>query len=282
MPRGLARVQLLLDPSLVARRQLVLPLAAEENLRQVLEFEMDRRTPFRADDVVFDWRVLERSVANHALTLELVVVPRERLKEWRSRLAVLGFAAQCIDVLAGQPEPAARGLGVDLLASEAATGKGGTQRRINRGLALAGLCLLVAVLVVPTWRMQLAERQLGDQVEAARADALAVVDRLDVIERRHGGLQQLLERRQREPAVVARLAELARVLPDDTWLQQLELGDGRMIVQGESARAAALIERLEASPLLGAASFEAPVDTDPTSGQERFRIALRLHGGGAP
>ena len=38
----------------VLRRRVALPIEAAENLREVLAFEMDRHTPFKANDVAYD------------------------------------------------------------------------------------------------------------------------------------------------------------------------------------------------------------------------------------
>src|SRR6185312_16665698 len=74
------------------RRTIALPAAAEDNLRQVLAFEMDRQTPFKADQVYFDYRVRARAAADRNLQVELTVVPRSQLDQ---ELAVLqGSGAQ--------------------------------------------------------------------------------------------------------------------------------------------------------------------------------------------
>ncbi|MCW5582256.1 MAG: general secretion pathway protein GspL, partial [Luteimonas sp.] len=51
---------LLLPAQAVLRRRLTLPLAAADRLREVLGFEIDRQTPFAADDVSYDARMLDR------------------------------------------------------------------------------------------------------------------------------------------------------------------------------------------------------------------------------
>ena len=48
------RIVLCIPAERVLQRNLTLPAAAEENLRQVLAFEMDRQTPFKADQIYFD------------------------------------------------------------------------------------------------------------------------------------------------------------------------------------------------------------------------------------
>ena len=49
------RLLLCLPPEQVLQRTLTLPLAVEENLRQTLTFELDRYTPFRPEQVYFDF-----------------------------------------------------------------------------------------------------------------------------------------------------------------------------------------------------------------------------------
>ncbi len=53
------RVALCLRPDEVLRPRLTLPLAARDNLQQIGAFEMDRQTPFRAEQVHYDVRELD-------------------------------------------------------------------------------------------------------------------------------------------------------------------------------------------------------------------------------
>ena len=71
------------------RKALDLPLAAEDDLDQLLRFEMDRLTPFRAEDVVFAQRVLERDPERQRMTVELQVAPRAVVEQ------ALAMAAAC-------------------------------------------------------------------------------------------------------------------------------------------------------------------------------------------
>jgi general secretion pathway protein L len=69
---------------------------------------------------------------------------------------------------------------------------------------------------------------------------------------------------------------MAFILPDDTWVQSLQLNDRRVVIQGQSAAASALIGRIEASPLFGSVSFAAPVTRDRVTDKEVFQIALMI------
>jgi hypothetical protein len=57
LPRDAQQTILLMPGDKVLTRPLTLPLAAEENLREVLAFEMDQHTPFMSDDVYYDYLV---------------------------------------------------------------------------------------------------------------------------------------------------------------------------------------------------------------------------------
>jgi general secretion pathway protein L len=69
--QGRTPVTLALPPRAVLRKQLLLPLAVEENLRQVVGYDLDRHTPFKADELYFDARVIERDPARNVVRVDL-------------------------------------------------------------------------------------------------------------------------------------------------------------------------------------------------------------------
>ncbi len=75
-----------------------LPLAAEANLEEVVSFELDRHTPFRADQAAFSHRVLERDPAAQRLRVELIVVPRPVIDQAVAIAARLQLDADRVDV----------------------------------------------------------------------------------------------------------------------------------------------------------------------------------------
>ncbi|MBT8072951.1 MAG: hypothetical protein HKP21_04500, partial [Xanthomonadales bacterium] len=68
---------LLLDEDVVLHTKVTMPLAAEANLRQALAYEMDRHTPFKAEEVFYNWFNLSRDREAGQLHFELYVTPRE-------------------------------------------------------------------------------------------------------------------------------------------------------------------------------------------------------------
>jgi Tfp pilus assembly protein PilN len=71
------------------------------------------------------------------------------------------------------------------------------------------------------------------------------------------------------------LAQLTRLLPDGTWLQELEISEDTVEIYGSSNRAADLVLPLENSPYFTQVEFTAPITRD-NQNKEVFRIRMRL------
>src|SRR5579864_3708433 len=122
-----------------------LPLAAETNLGEVIAFELDRHTPFRADEVYFSYRLVERRPEAQRLAVELRLVPRPVVERALAAIAALGLRADRVDVARGPAEDA----DADLLLAELGKGGWGRTRLANRILALTAAALLCAAVAIP-------------------------------------------------------------------------------------------------------------------------------------
>ena len=65
-----ATLVLRVGESRALRKRIELPLAAEENLNEVIGFEMDRQTPFKASEVYFADRTASRDVDRQRLAID--------------------------------------------------------------------------------------------------------------------------------------------------------------------------------------------------------------------
>lgn len=111
-------------------------------------------------------------------------------------------------------------------------------------------------------------RQLGSQAEAARGQNQQVV----LLAARAGVLDGLRAETWRKLQL---LQELTNLLPDGTWVQDLQLGQGTVEITGYSNRAADLIQPLESSPHFSQVEFTSPITRDAQN-KEIFRIRMRL------
>ena len=65
-----------LQPAQVLHKKLSLPIAARHHLKQALGFEIDRETPFTADEVHWNYSVRGRDASRNCIDIDLAVVPR--------------------------------------------------------------------------------------------------------------------------------------------------------------------------------------------------------------
>src|ERR1700694_2078306 len=75
----------------VLSKTVTLPLAAERDLAQVLAFEMDRETPFDADEVFWTHSMVRRDQERGRLSARLLLVPRAHLSTLLDALGKAGI-----------------------------------------------------------------------------------------------------------------------------------------------------------------------------------------------
>lgn len=271
-----ARV-MLVDASRCLVKEVSLPVAAESNLRQVLTFEMDRQTPFRAADVYFDWIVMERGSAGGQLRLMLYVVPRAEIDGMVELVHARGFELAGIDVRAGE-----KTLGLNLMPPEQRYRAVNRKSRDNYILAAAVVLLLIVTMIISLSLRSHQVAELEDAIADVRDEANQVARVRSRIDGAAEAASFLAERRTSSPLVVELLADITKILPDDTYLDRLVINTSSVQLQGKSGNAQQLIEMVNESALLEAASFRGSTRLDARSGLEIFEISAQISapGGG--
>lgn len=264
-----ATVRLAADLGL--RKVLDLPLAARDDLDQLLGFEMDRLTPFKADEVYFAHRILATDPTARRISVELHVAPRRVVDEALATAQRLGLGTVRVELAAGEA-PLAESL--NLLRSE--PGSRARESRLNRALALIAVALAVIAVVIPLRRQQATLADLEVSVANARAEAEESMDLRDRLEQLARSAQFLVAEKTGRPMVTAVLAELTRLVPDQAHIVQLELRDGTVQLHGYAAAASELIGLLDDSQLFKTPQFRSPVTQDPRSGSEQFHLSVEI------
>ncbi|MEO7149510.1 MAG: PilN domain-containing protein, partial [Rhodanobacteraceae bacterium] len=274
------RLVLLLPPSCALQRRLQLPVVAGSDLRRVIGYEIDRQTPFRPEQVDYDVRVLEVDAPSGQLVVELVAAPRTAIDPLLERLRALGIAPDVVDVCV-EDTPGVGRIGVNLLSLAQRPRRAHPQRRVNAILAAA--CLLLAVLAMSQW---LANRRaaldaMQAQVDSLHAQARQASALREELVNAAGASGFLAARKRAMPSALSVLQDLTARLPPDTWLERFSLdAQGGVDLQGESAKAAGLIDTLRASPLLTEPKLQGVIQPDPATGKERFDLAAQLRANG--
>jgi general secretion pathway protein L len=257
----------------VLNKTITLPLVAEENLHEVLAFEMDRHTPFTPEQVYYDYAVVARVPADNTLTVDLFLAPREGLDELLASVARLGFEPDRFMVRrnqAGDLHP------VNLLPAQGRNRKPLLSRRINIALAGLALLLLIGAVATPLLQKRQVIRTLEPQLQSATEQARQAQSLRQEIDRMTAESRFLVERKQSTLLVLELINEFTRLLPDDTWISRLEINGTEVQIQGNSSAAAALIPLLESSASLHNVRFRSPVTQVPRSDAERFHLSADI------
>lgn len=267
LPRSAGSMSILrLAQSHVLAKAVSLPLAAERELDQVLDFEMDRETPFKAEELYWTHKITGVDRDNGRLSVRLLLVPKAQIDPLLTELGQIGVRPCRLEVSDGPDKGAWLPLGAHgSRAYPAAT----------RLLAPAAACcalLAAAVVVTPFVRQEFALRSIEREVAAGRA-AAAEADRLrNEIDRLSGSAGFIESEREKAGRPLVVLAALTRILPDDTYLTEMELRQRKLTLSGRSAGAARLIGALAADGEFRNPGFSAPVTRLEALRTELFTI----------
>lgn len=253
----------------VLTRVMSLPAAATENLRQVLAFEMDRQTPFKADQVYFDSRVLGHDASGRNAQVELVLIPRAQLDQ---ELAILPVATELDGVDSWRAAPGEGRRQTNLLPPEKRARRRNMRLPLNLGLAALALILLFVNMDESLANRATALESMQAEVDKANNEAKQVAALRKTLADSISGANFLTDKKRKGPLTVALLDDLTRRLPEDTYLERLQIENKQVQLQGQANEAAKLIALLGASPCLGNPGFQGQVQPDARTAKERFQI----------
>ncbi|MEE4304817.1 MAG: PilN domain-containing protein [Wenzhouxiangella sp.] len=272
---GQPEIRLCLPPEDMLHCPVELPLAVESNLTESLRYQLDQVTPFSADQVYFDYDIVERDAEHGRLKIDLRLATRSRVDALRERLSAIGIRPHAIDCLGGDAgHPDCEGFNMLPLAERPRHVY--RRARINWLLA-SGLVLVLAVVMVESLFLhQRTVDRLQSEVDALRGEADQVLALQRELQDALAAANFLAERRRRQPVSVEVLDEVTRILPDDIWLTQMQMRGNELMIQGLADQSQRLIELINESALLAEAEFRGSVSIDPGSGRERFNAEARI------
>lgn len=270
-------VWLALPASQALVRTLSLPLAAEAQLDGVLRHEIDRQTPFSADQVVHAAQVLSRHPAEGQLRAELVVVPKDVLDAALAALGPLAGRLSGVDV-----DDAAHRAGRrrNLLPMPQRVDRNDRDARVRLVVLVAAAVALLATGVVTLGNRERALAALEAQRDAAfdtarQARALRVQ-----LDGAASAANFLAEQRQKRPTMLEVLDDLTRRLPDDVYLQRFAVEQGRVTLTGAARSAGSIVATLQGSPYLKGPALAGAVQQDRSTGRDGFTVVAELVPGG--
>lgn len=267
-------VVLELPPEKAVARRISVPAKAREFLPGIIRNQIDRLSPWQADEAVYGFAAEASPEDAATLDVRIMITSRAVTEAARTELSAIGLAADRIVVHGGAPAPP-----VALwsrLADAPREGRDRARRLI--GVAIAGCAGVSMALTV--WalisaasirdasddlevRTRTLERQLHAGVSAAASAA-------------HNPEESAWIAKQTAPSVVVLLEALSRALPDTAHLTDLQLERGTVRMMGLAADAPSLIAPLEQSGHFTGVHFFAPTTRGADASLYRFHIEAKV------
>ncbi|WP_419758748.1 PilN domain-containing protein [Acidisoma sp.] len=263
-------ILLRLWPGALLEHRFAIPLAAEHDAAEVLRYEIDRVTPFTAEDIFWTWEAERRDRERGRLFVRLSLVPRASVLSGLRVLAAAGLSPRRLEVAAEDGSLRHLPLQTDARAGET------LQRGVVR--VLAAVCAVLAIVagvlpfVFQQARIQHTEREIA-QLQPRVSEAVMLRRR---ILGQAAGADVIAAAEVRIGDAVQALAAVTEVMPDNTFLTAFSLSQRNLSLTGQSTDPAGLIAAMSADPMIASPSFSAPVTAAPTGKGSLFSINAEL------
>ncbi|WP_461481561.1 PilN domain-containing protein [Porticoccus sp.] len=268
-------VELYLSPEQMLIRDQFLPLATEANLGNVLNFEIDRLTPFHREQVEFGYLPAGRFPEREKIKVQLFALPRRALDLLLSRLDKLGLSPDAVyPQLPRKPLAATLNLLPELMRPAVEP----LWNNRAKQLGAVVLALLAAIALYPLYQLNRQLDSLEQQVADISGPAMVVGSKQTLLASRLAAQDTLVLRKNHMPSQLVIVQEVTRIMPDNTWVSRLRADDGGVNLQGESSKASDLIALLEQSERFQNVQFVSPITVNPATNMERYEIKMELAG----
>jgi general secretion pathway protein L len=273
-----------LPADIVVVRRVAVPVQAREFLSGIIRNQIERLSPWYADEVVYGFDADVSAEDPARLDARVFIALRSAIEQARNELDALGLP---VDRIVTRQPPSRQSLPDTEEESAAAKPVAVWSRLANASPEnLAGVCRHVGAAIAATvvvsfgmsvWALTSAA-SLGEESEEAMA-------RAQTLQRQIQGptAMSMLNPRERiwreketSPTAAIVLEALSRALPDGAYLTELRLEQGTLRVIGLTDDAPSLIAPLEHSGHLSDVRFSAPTTRGPDGSLFRFNIEARV------
>jgi general secretion pathway protein L len=257
--------------AILERRLEPLPAESLPFLDNIVSHQIDVLFPWRSADILYS-TVIKRQ-GDGKLDVSVRATPRSAIAPLLA-VAEACRAAEILVVSDAEFAPGQRPAAIPASVGPETEKRFNRARLIARYAAIAVMALAVLVVGWTTF----AGWSLASDVAALDQ---AIAERRAILERSMNSAEATqnkgLEAKKRAaPATVVVLEELSNILPDGTYLTDLNIEAGHLRMSGVSASAADLIPILEQSGYFKNASFYAPTTRSSSNMTDRFSIEANV------
>jgi Tfp pilus assembly protein PilN len=254
-------------------RSFGLPIAPGTRLEAMVKLELERMLPNQAGDFAYGWVADELNAKQGRVPVDLVVVKRSVLVDLLQRFSALRLKPDRVDCWRDDKD----WYRIDFMEHFEDFGLPSTKwRNLRVGLVAAAVALLLAAPILWSSHRAAVLSALNDQIDKMRMALQSARAEGEKLNAREAAVTALVQRRTSQPMMIEIWAEIARILPDTAYAEEIALDNRLVTIDGRARSAAALVPALELSPLFKLAGLSSAVVLDPDSGLERFTIRLTL------
>lgn len=269
-----ATIDVLLTPERALFQTITLPASTQENIRQVLEYELDRVTPFKKEDIYFEIAAKEMQRDSNTVKLELCVIKKKLIDGLLTELGGQNIAVHDVGVV--KPDGAPLLFDRVHLGLESATSPGHTG--LTRLLLVIVAVLIVTSIALPFVKLYWQNAALQREISGLSEQVKEVRDVQDSYARSIQEDAWIFNRLNKQPPMIELIDELTRVIKDQSYLESFSYQNGEIYIKGKSKSASGLLADLDSSNLLDQVQFAAPVTQSAGDRLERFEIEMVVAG----
>lgn len=265
-------VNIKIDRNMVLSKIIALPKNTQENLHEVVQYEMDRYTPFQAEDVYFDCVVEGKTENDDLIKVQLYVIKKEILQPIVNFIKEKNIRLNYIDII--DPNNSENSISnINLLRSyKSKASRNGTIQKLM--WLVIGLIFLTAFTPIVINYIYI--NKLEKELEALQPKINEVKKLQKEYENMLSHVGYLVEKKERYPSIIKLLDAITQATPDHTFVKRLTLEEGSLTLQGLSQSASELIPILDEIGLFKDIRFTAPVTQSGDNNLERYSISATL------
>ena len=265
-----SRIELILRPSRFLFRPLELPKRAVEYLEGIVRSQIDRLTPWTANEAIYSWTP-PVDAPNDRIQLMIAATARAMVVPYLKAIGGLNAASIAITTV----QSTANSKPAPIKFHEQRMRSAIDVRRIRLILMavflLSGLsaAAAVGVSVIAADSLSTERLELMRKISARKAAMRNFFE--------GSGLQSLEKRKQTTPSSVIVLEALSALLPDDTYVTELRIDGEKLQIVGVTSDAPSLIRLIEQSQHFARATFFAPTTRSAGAMKEQFHIEAHIN-----
>jgi general secretion pathway protein L len=268
-------IVLRLHPSEVVQTRISVPAAARGVMEPILRNQIERLAPWPADKALFAYEVAGEANEAGALDVKVAVASRGAVDGLVAELGSLGYRPGVVDYGADSTAPPR----MNLLPRREQAPEGPGQLIVSAIAIVLAVSLVVGAAGGVLYGVRVAEmNDIATRLEAlgsARKSALRGGDAASEARK----LAWLASQKADQPSMALTLEALSRALPDEAWLNRLEVGQGAVTIAGSATSADRLVGLLEASRHFSDVQFSAPITRADGETLDTFTITAKIVAG---